>query len=325
MTPAQPLVSICIPTYQGARWIREALASAQAQDYPSIEVVVSDDASTDGTVDIAASFDDERVRILRSERQVGMAANWNRGVRAARGEYLILLMQDDRLEPDCVSTMAALLDRHPTIGFVFSPRIIELHDPADPEAQRWQGRYASLHDRLEPLGALNEGRRLYDAMKLDCFRTNCFGEPSAVMVRRAALERVGLFNDRLRQLLDEEMWLRLAFFYDVGFVRKPLSTVHIHPASATSQNNRTGAAWLDWLWLLEGLKEHPEVRPTIDRRTELLIWARTLRAAIRRAFGGGSAGFRRRERDLREYVRFRRVRPRLRVHATLGEQERVEV
>ena len=56
MTPPTPLVSICIPTYQGARWIRETIASALAQDYPFIEVVVSDDASADGTADIAASL-----------------------------------------------------------------------------------------------------------------------------------------------------------------------------------------------------------------------------------------------------------------------------
>ncbi len=66
-----PLVSICIPTYQGSRWISDAIVSALAQDYPRLEVVVSDDHSTDGTAEIADSFADERVRVVRSRSTLG--------------------------------------------------------------------------------------------------------------------------------------------------------------------------------------------------------------------------------------------------------------
>jgi glycosyltransferase involved in cell wall biosynthesis len=317
MHPTSPLVSICIPTYQAASWIAETLASALAQDHLLLEVVISDDASTDGTLDIVESIKDERLRVLPPGPSAGMAANWNRSIRAARGEYVKLLMQDDLLEPDCVSAMAAVLDRHPAVGFVFSPRTVLLDDPTDPKAQRWRDRFANLHDRLEPLGERNEGRLLFEAMKRDRFRLNCFGEPTAVMVRRAAFERVGLFAERMPQLLDEEMWLRLAYFFDVGFVPRPLVTIRVHDASATSRNNRAGSAWLDPLWMLEGLREHPEIRGDLSGTTEIRLVLGTLKREARRALVTRSRGFRRYARDVGEYLRFRRTRPRPTLHESL--------
>ena len=109
----EPLVSICIPTHQGSRWIRDSIASALAQDYARVEVVVSDDHSTDGTAETAEAVPDERVRVVRSDRRLGMARNWNRSVQLARGDYIKFLMQDDLLDPTCVSRMATVLTAEP--------------------------------------------------------------------------------------------------------------------------------------------------------------------------------------------------------------------
>jgi glycosyltransferase involved in cell wall biosynthesis len=301
----QPLVSICIPSYQGRGWIRDSIASALGQDYPRIEVVVSDDCSADGTAEAAESVGDERVHVVRSDRRLGMAGNWNRSVQLARGDHIKPLMQDDALDPACVSRMVDVLERAPSAGFVFASRRIEVVDAADPQAARLAGKLRSLQARLGPLEEVNDGRAVFDAMRRTGFRGNWIGEPTAVMVRREAFARVGLFNVRLRQLTDLEMWLRLAFFYDVGFVPETLATFRLHPGSATSGNAAAGDAWLDRPWLVEGLRAHPEIRPALGPLTETRVWAVTLGAEGKRLLTSRGRGRHAYPSQLRAYLRYR--------------------
>ncbi len=299
-----PLVSICIPTYQGSLWIRATMSSALAQDYPEVEVVVSDDASTDETVAHVLAVRDERVRLVHSQHRLGMAQNWSRSAQGARGAYLKLLMQDDLLDPTCVSRMADVLSRNPSAGFVFSLRRIEPTDSTGRNNVHLARKLGRLASRLGPLGEVNDGRAIFDAMRRTGFRGNWIGEPTAVMVRREALQRVGLFNTRLRQLTDLELWLRLAFFYDVGFVPEELATFRLHPASMTSSNAALGDAWLDRAWLLEGLREHPEIRATLDVGTDWKVWGVMLAAEAKRLLvhrGRGRYAYR---RQLLEYLRY---------------------
>lgn len=110
------LVTIAIPTYNRSDgYLREALGSALAQTYEPLEIVVVDNASTDATADYVASVADERVRYVRNETNVGVNDNFNACVAHARGEYVLLLHDDDRIDPDfasaCVEALAVW--RHP--------------------------------------------------------------------------------------------------------------------------------------------------------------------------------------------------------------------
>jgi len=301
----EPLVSICIPAYQGSRWIQDTIASALAQDYQRVEIVVADDLSTDGTAEVAEGISDARVRVVRSNRRLGMAGNWNRSVQLAQGDYVKFLMQDDLLDPTCVSRMATILAANPSVGFVFSLRTIEVEDPADAGSVRLARKLRALPERFGALGEVNDGRAIFDAMRRTGFRGNWIGEPTAVMVRRDALRRVGLFNTRLRQLTDLEMWLRLAFFFDVGFVPAPLATFRLHPTSATSANAAAGDAWLDRPWLLEGLRSHPEIRPSLRLETQTKVWAVTLGAEGKRLVTHRGRGRYAYPSQLRELHRYR--------------------
>jgi glycosyltransferase involved in cell wall biosynthesis len=302
---AQALVSICIPTYQGSRWIRDSIAAALSQDYPSVEVVVSDDSSTDGTAEIAESYGNRRIRVVRSDRRLGMAGNWNRSVQLAEGDYIKFLMQDDLLDPTCVSRMAAVLTRNPSVGFVFAVRTVEVEDPSDKRSVRLAHGFAKLPERLGHLGEVNDGRAIFDAMRRTGFHGNWIGEPTVVMVRRDALRSVGLFNTRLRQLTDLEMWLRLAFFFDVGFVPAPLATFRLHPTSTTSANAAMGDAWLDRLWLMEGLRAYPAIRSSLGPLTRAKVWAVSLEAEGKRLVTHRGRGRYAYPSQLRELYRYR--------------------
>lgn len=282
------------------------MASALAQDYTNLEVVVMDDASTDGTADVAEAFGDDRLRVVRSDRRSGMAGNWSRSVKASRGDYVKLLMQDDSLEPSCVSSMAGVLSRNPSVGLVFAPRTIRVEDPDDVLSRRLARKLERRATRLGSLREANDGRAIFEAIRKSGLRANWVGEPTAVMARRTALRRVGLFNPRLRQLTDLELWLRLAWFFDVGYVPETLSTFTLHATAETSSNLWTGSAWLDAAWVLEGLRAYPEIRAHLGSGTEVRVWAGIAIAEASRYWKTRLRAGHAYRRSLREFVRYRR-------------------
>jgi glycosyltransferase involved in cell wall biosynthesis len=108
----RPLVTIGIPTYNRADgYLREALADALAQTYAPLEIVVSDNASTDATPELVRGLADERVRYVRHEANIGGNANFNACLENARGEYFLLLHDDDRIDPDFVAACMEAVDR----------------------------------------------------------------------------------------------------------------------------------------------------------------------------------------------------------------------
>jgi glycosyltransferase involved in cell wall biosynthesis len=317
-TSGEPLVSICIPSHQGAPWIRDTIACALAQDHPGIEVVVTDDASTDGTPDIAESIGDPRVRVLRSKQRLGMAGNWNWAIRESRGAYVKLLMQDDHLEPGCVSAMAEILDRNPDIEMVFSARTVLLDGPQTPEGLTFVAGIQGINDGLEPLHEINDGPDLFDIMSSQRFWVNRIGEPTAVLLRRRVLRETGLFNTRLRQITDLEMWLRVIVRTRVGFVRRPLATFLVHGTNTTTRNRRSGADWLDRVYLFEGLRSDPVAAP----RVNIVAWrlrGRAARDGLRLAFTPGGLGIRRFLRDGFGYLWYVITPSRPSLHPPLGE------
>lgn len=302
------MVSICIPAFNGSAWIREAVTSALAQTYRPIEVLVVDDASTDETLDVLRGMADDGVRVIVNEKNLGFARNWERCVDLAGGEYIKFLSQDDLLAPECVARMVALMERSPAIGMVFSRRNILADDPNDSKVRRWVRHHSILDYRFGPLRDVNHGRTLFHRAARRLFRENWIGEPSCVLLRRSALERVGGINVRMANNVDWEMWLRVMYYFDVGFISEPLVTYRVHARSWTARSRVTRSYWLDTPWLIEGLRQHPEIRsahPELARAgVRLLLEA--LHAELRRAWGGRKRRAARQiASDVAAYVRFR--------------------
>ena len=115
MTESNPLVSIGLPTYNRVASLRRALESALAQDYPNVELVISDNASTDETEAVCTEYarGDPRVRYIRHEVNRGAAFNFETTLNEARGEFFMWLADDDWLEPNYVSQTLDWLLAHP--------------------------------------------------------------------------------------------------------------------------------------------------------------------------------------------------------------------
>ena len=235
MSNQEPFVSICMPTYNASIWIRDAIESALAQSWTNFELVISDNASTDGTLEIVRSFRDSRIRLEPSERNIGLTLNHNRVIKLSTGRYLKFLHADDVLIPTCLEEMVGLALEDERVGLVFTPRENVIYDEngprvaADDDSRSRAPRPAADESTTE---ASCSCRLLLAGME-----HNWIGEPSAVLVSRKALEECGLFNRYLRQTIDFELWLRVMFRCRVGFLEKPVCLYRMHEASVCASQS----------------------------------------------------------------------------------------
>lgn len=274
-----PRVSVCLPAYNGERWIRSAIESVLAQTYDEFELVISDGGSQDDTVEVCRSYDDPRIRVDAAASRLDAVSNWNRSVLLARGEFIKFLHQDDTLYPDCLEEMVAVVLEDMRLGLVFAPREIVIGDSPSDADRAWASSYASLHRCFTNLDRINDGHELFRQLVESGFEGNWIGEPSSVLVTRRCLATIGLFNPRLRQVPDLDLWSRAMLSFRIGFVDHALSTYLHHASSLTTENDRRKRAWLDRLWLFEGLLA--QSLPETDRARIESLRNEALRAAVR--------------------------------------------
>ena len=238
-----PLVSICIPTYNGEPFLKEALSSAFAQNYPNIEVILSDDRSDDRTLEIADAFREYSNidYIIASRERSGLAENWNHCLELARGDYIKFLFQDDILEPDCVEKTLNLAECDREIGLVFSPRIFLLESGVDriPSLMQFYRSNRQSYLNWSNLKPIQPGLDLLSDPDLMENPINKIGEPSTVLIRKSVFDRVGKFDSEFSQFLDLEMWWRILLYYKIGFVDRSLSYFRIHTQQKTYKNIKT--------------------------------------------------------------------------------------
>jgi glycosyltransferase involved in cell wall biosynthesis len=225
-------VSVCIPSYRGAAHIKATIDSVLAQTFTDFELLVVDDDSGDGTLDIAAAIADPRIICLRNAKRLGAEGNWNRCLREAGGRYVKILPQDDLLAPECLARQVAVLEgdaRH-ELAFVFcARRIIDAH--GRPILER------------RPFGS--EPRRL-DARTVfrRCLRrgTNVVGEPGGVLFRAEAARRAGAFDATFPYVVDLDYWLRLLEYGDAGYIPEALVSFRVAPTQWSVVIGRSQAA-----------------------------------------------------------------------------------
>lgn len=197
-TVRPPKVSVAIPVYNGEAHLAETIDSVLTQSWGDFELIICDDHSTDGSLDVVASRTDSRIRILRNDRNLGFGGNWNRCLAAAQGRYIKILPQDDLLHPNCLSKQAEVLegDAAGEVALVFCARAI-----IGPSGR------SHLTRRLAGNTANYTGAGI--AKLTARMGTNPIGEPGAVLFRRTASLATGPFNGARPFVIDIDYWLRL--------------------------------------------------------------------------------------------------------------------
>jgi glycosyltransferase involved in cell wall biosynthesis len=204
---ASPAVSIVIPAYNHAAYLRQAIDSVLAQDYP-VELIVLDDGSTDGTRAVMAQYAD-RCR-CETHQNMGQAATLNKGWAMAAGDIFGYLSADDVLRPGCVRSAAQVLAASPSTILTYCD--FELIDS-----------YSRVL-RTVQTEDFDYGRMVVDAV--------CTPGPG-VFFRRTVFERAGGWDTLLRQMPDYEYWLRVGLFGEFKRIPRALAAFRMHERSLT--------------------------------------------------------------------------------------------
>lgn len=276
-----PTLSVCVPTRNGVRWIDETLRSILAQDYPDLEVIVGDDASTDGTPDHAASFGDPRIQVYRFAERAGLGANWNRTLQLARGEFVALVCQDDLVAPQWASKLVGLLERHPEADLAFCRRSFRFED--DTSRTLLSGFFEHRYpDILQPfysrIGEVVSQEVMVEEAFRHLFEINLIGEPSFVIVRRTAHPVRQGFNASLGQMIDWEFFTR--FFSERPVLHCPevLGEFRLHADGCSVTNSSLSLHCREYEFLLDVVHQRFSHYLTDDQHAAL----KERRAEVRR-------------------------------------------
>lgn len=239
-----PLVSICIPTYNGEEYLEETLHSIKLQTYKNLEVIISDDQSKDRTLTICEDFrkKTEIPVYFYSHQPNGIGANWNHCIEKSNGDYIKFLFQDDVMEPDCISVMLDYLQKN-NVQIVVSKRKIIDQNSDEVTTGKWFEDYGDLQT---PAGLYYED--FYKLTK-DSFKTldfnryiihNIIGEPIVSLFSKKLYRKVGKFDTSLVQILDYIFYLKVLRKYPIGMINRKLVCFRIHneQASAANQKNK---------------------------------------------------------------------------------------
>ena len=214
-------LTVGIPTFNRAEWLRESIESVLAQSYTNVRLLVCDNGSDDDTPDVVRSFGDERVHYVRNERNIGSVGNINRLIEIAETEYLMLLPDDDILYPGHLEATVGVLERHKSVGLVHTA-----FNFIDAESQ--------VIRSVKPVKTLSRVKihRHDDALEW------LMGSPwglcfSSVVYRTKVIVDAGGLRDEA-PFGDRQIWMRIALGWDFGYVAEPLTGLRTHDQTITS-------------------------------------------------------------------------------------------
>ncbi len=202
-------VSVIVPCYNYARFLKDCVESVLAQTNVDLRVLILDDASTDNSAQVAAELAaaDPRVELRFHAANQGNINTYNEGLNWATGTYTVVLDADDMLTRGSLRRACDLLDAHPEVGFVYGRARVFYGDRRPRKART-----------SRPHWSIWKGREWFE---IRCRLTeNCMRQPEVVM-RTSTLKKAGGFRPELPHAADMEMWMRLALHADVGFIDGP--------------------------------------------------------------------------------------------------------
>ena len=216
-----PKVTVCLPTFNKARYLPAAIESVLTQEFHDYELLIVNDASPDQTDEIVRGFGDSRIRYVRNPRNLGLVENWNRCLNLAQGDYAMVFHDDDVMLPGLLSREVEVLDADPTVVLIHAAaQAIDengaVFSVTPPRA--WPALASGL-DFVSHYWGLNSA---YVVM------------PSA-MFRRSLALKLGAFNPDLKYSADADLWQRLAFEGQVAFLDEMLISNRIHRSQTTQK------------------------------------------------------------------------------------------
>ena len=234
-----PLVSIIVPVYNGQLFIAEAIESILSQTYHNLEIIVVNDGSTDSSEQVLKPYLHNIKYIYQNN--TGIAGAYNTGLKYCSGNYICFLEQDDIWLPHKTAKQVNYLEKTPNAGMVYSQYYIK-------NSRSTSNKYSISTMDLQGKCFEDLFRRILEGPTIITF--------SSVMIRKIVLDEVGSFDEKLHISVDYDLWLKIAFMYDIGFISEPALEYRIHDSNTSSN---VLAAMQDDCYILESWKRNKRV------------------------------------------------------------------
>lgn len=212
----QPAVSVIIPTYNRAVFLKKSVQSVLDQTFKDFEIIIINNNSIDNTLEVIRSFNDNKIKIINFRNHGIIAKSRNQGLMNSKGKYIAFLDDDDMWCPDKLEIQIKYLESHPEFDMIYSNALII--------DEKGNQRGLVLNN-----GWAKEGRIFHDLLngKYIPFPT--------VLMKRKLFESNGLFNEEpsIIAIEDYEYWVRAALKFDFGYIDKPLAMYRIHSTNVS--------------------------------------------------------------------------------------------
>lgn len=221
-------VTVCVPTYNKAGYLKESLSSILNQTFKDFALIVVDDASSDNTEEVVKSFTDNRLHYYRNTTCLGLGANWNKCIELGlreEGDFLAIYHDDDIYRNTILERQVKFLQSFPNIGLVHTALYY-----SDEETG------SSVLKQPYTTDCIISLKNLLD--NLCKHRIYHITTPS-VLARKNAYRKAGNFDLFFKICPDLDLWWRMLEHYDLGYIAEPLITVRIHKQQVSSSDSAT--------------------------------------------------------------------------------------
>jgi len=221
MGKIKPLVNVCIPNYNNAKYLDTCIQSALNQTYQNIEVILMDNCSTDNSIEIAEKYSD-KIRIIQNPINIGQPKNTNKCIEYSNGKYCVILHSDDFLLPNFAEKLVPVLEEYSNINMAIGERMEtdEFGVPA---------KIAPFYNVDCVIPGEKQAKVFMMSSVLTC----------QVLFRTETFKNIGGIDERHVINLDGLLWFKFSLSGDVGYIKTPVSVYRRHDESTTAQYNHS--------------------------------------------------------------------------------------
>ena len=273
-----PKVSVIVPSYNHARFLRRRIDSVLQQTYQDFELILLDDCSSDDSREILFSYaDDPRVRIeFNAANSCSTFKQWNKGVGLALGEYIWIAESDDYADVRFLERLVGVLDSEPKAAFAYCRSWrVSAEDMVDGFGD------AYLEDRQTSRWTADYLADGYEEFQKYFVFTNTVPNASAVVFRKATYVQVGGADESYRMMGDWKLWAAMALTGKVAYLGEPLNYFRFHELSVRGRDKLRDVSAEEMLrvanWLLQNSAIPYSERAEI-RKFHSLRWTKAITA-----------------------------------------------
>ena len=216
-----PTVSVVIPSYNHEKYVEETIKSILNQTFQDFEIIITDDGSSDNTVEVIKKFSDQRIKLFVFEENKGACKALNNCIINSKGKYIAYVSSDDAWEPYKLEKQVKFLDENPQIAAVFTK--VKIMDENGYPFTDKSHPYYSVFDK--------RNRSSAEWLRRFFFKGNCLCHPSA-LIRREIYDEVGFYNENMANYPDLDMWVRICLKYNIFILDEKLTKFRVRDNEA---------------------------------------------------------------------------------------------